>query len=244
MRHRLETGRRVPRVARPVVRGGRRRGAPARAVVPVVVLVAVLSSGLAAGAGGIGTTTAAHHESSFLRADAVTSQFDVGLRLPGDDGVSQVGPAGTELEVAAAPGGEGRFVPGATARLEVEVFNNSETLPAAVRVALGAAGEATTVHEAVRASGIVTYASGEQVVLFGDPADPASSETGLAEAQTQAGVLAPRGQAALLPGEPWLAGADGSVATVTLWLHLPQEAEVEDGNRDMGFVARFDGSSA
>lgn len=226
---------------RAVIRRESRSSALPWRAAPVALVVVALVAGTAVGARTVGTTTASFQTASYLRADPVTSQFDVGLRLPGDGVVHQVGPRGTALEVTASPGTEGTFVPGATARLDVEVFNNSGAIPASVSVDLGAAADVPSVQDSLRVSGLVTLDSGETVVLFGTPEDPAASEATLEDARAWAVTLTPRGVQPLDDGEAWVPGSAGSAAEVSIWWHLPEEPGLDVSGAVVDLVARFGG---
>ncbi|AQX81067.1 hypothetical protein BWO91_14775 [Plantibacter flavus] len=143
--------------------------------------------------------------------------FSLGLVTPSGF-ATQVGAKRATLSYA----NEDRFVPGATARIDIRVFNNSPTIAANIRLSIVADGAlADTVRfSASSASG------GETVGVFGSPDEP--EVNGLAAAvipRSQSISLSPRISEPIAEGAVW-SGPATSQVVLSVYVHLPNTDEL------------------
>ncbi|OFI36845.1 hypothetical protein BIU82_12335 [Arthrobacter sp. SW1] len=176
--------------------------------------VVILASGVFTAA----ATQAAYDDHARLSTTA-TGSFELGLLdsegrtvLPGKDQLRFTFPDTTG------------FVPGSTAELGVNLFNNSRAsgalLGAKVETdAAGAGKNGAGKDPAQLRFSAAAISGGQKTTLFGDPAHPESGVPGAAIPESTV-RLAARQADPLPDGQPW-AGPDASRTRLVLYVHFP-----------------------
>ncbi|GAA2186237.1 hypothetical protein GCM10009786_06130 [Leucobacter alluvii] len=185
----------------------------------VLFIIAVsLALTLVAGLVIFRNTASAFTEEAKLAFSVKSSEYDTVL-IQQDRSVRSFGLNGIALDLDS----DEPFVPGSTARVILQVGNNSAAGEASLTPFPEVAGE---LSEHLRMSALATRGDGSEVVLFGDPANPASGVVPGSELPDTAVQLAARGGTALKDGDTW-DGPEESSATVTYFIHLNDDAELK-----------------
>ncbi len=180
-------------------------------------IIAALALALASSVLILRVTEAAFTREATLAFTVKSPEFDIVL-IQHDDTVRSFGSDGLVLDLDS----DTPFVPGSTARITLEVGNNSSAGAAALALTPDASGD---LSDHLRLSAQAMRGDGSRIVLFGDPANP---ELGVVPGSVPPAAsvqLAARGGTPLDDGAAW-EGPDDSAATVTYFVHLVDDAEL------------------
>ncbi|RMI07028.1 hypothetical protein [Cellulomonas triticagri] len=198
--------------------GQQRRGdVPGRRRVATLVACAAAVA-VAAGAATSVVTAAAFRDSAVLNLgdDGLGSEHVFGLVLVDDEGTVRTAPAEAPLRAPVA--GADLLVPGVTLEVPLTVANNHPVLRADLVARVTGDVVPGTADLTPYLRYLVLDADGR--AAQGRDLDDPGTWVAVGEASPGVGVLAGRGSAPLAPGEPWVAGVDGSAADVTVLVHL------------------------
>ncbi|QIM19206.1 hypothetical protein G7066_12650 [Leucobacter coleopterorum] len=156
------------------------------------------------------TTAAVFRDNAFLgMGDVITSKpFSIGL-VGQNNRVQQIGADSTSYTF------DGKdFLPGATHKVSVRVFNNSPETQASLGMSVKpVAGVLDDLSGFVRVSASVNGST-----VFGNPASPTASTQLTPATATNVVTLDSRGRAQLANGDTWVAGTNAnSSVVVDLW---------------------------